>query len=208
MTAGSAAVSARRRCYRRPAVYLRNLKTLLRRSSACLSSIRRPLGTIRAAPSGMANRSSDERVASLESSMGGKTLEEHFREHAELIDRRFGEVHARFAAQDKRFDAIDALVSLSDLTAQFVSRSTCKIVRHFWTSGSIESTTSLRRASFAAMPWMLILKKLEAASEMTLAVRALTSGSSAAPSQSPPAAKSPRSIATPAPALQDVARDW
>ena len=56
----------------------------------------------------MANRSLDERVASLESSMGGKTLEEHFREHAELIDRRFGEVHARFAAQDKRFDAIDA----------------------------------------------------------------------------------------------------
>jgi len=40
--------------------------------------------------------------------MGGKTLEEHFREHAELIDRRFAEIHARFTAQDKRFDAIDA----------------------------------------------------------------------------------------------------
>jgi hypothetical protein len=40
--------------------------------------------------------------------MGGKTLKEHFREHAELIDRRFVEVHARFTAQDKRFEAIDA----------------------------------------------------------------------------------------------------
>ena len=40
--------------------------------------------------------------------MGGKTLDDHPREHAELVDRRFVEVHARFAAHDKRFDAIDA----------------------------------------------------------------------------------------------------
>ena len=56
----------------------------------------------------MTNRSLDERVTIIEASMGGKTLAEHFREHAELIDRRFAEVHARLAAQDRRFDAIDA----------------------------------------------------------------------------------------------------
>jgi hypothetical protein len=76
-------------------------------------------GIVRAALPGMANKSLDERVGSLESSMGGRTLKEHFREHAELIDRRFGEVHARFAAQDKRFDAIDARFVAID--AQFVA---------------------------------------------------------------------------------------
>lgn len=63
---------------------------------------------LRATCEGMADTSIEERVAILERFMGGKTLEEHFREHAELIDRRFAEVHARFTAQDKRFDAIDA----------------------------------------------------------------------------------------------------
>ena len=43
-----------------------------------------------------------------EGMMAGKTLEEHFREQGELIDRRFAEVDARFTAQDRRFDAIDA----------------------------------------------------------------------------------------------------
>jgi hypothetical protein len=50
----------------------------------------------------------EKRIAVLEAMMGSKTLEGHFREHAELIDRRFAEIHARFTAQDKRFDAIDA----------------------------------------------------------------------------------------------------
>jgi hypothetical protein len=66
----------------------------------------------------MADKTLDQRVAILEASMGGKTLEEHFREHAELIDRRFtlvdlrfAEVHGRFNAQDKRFEAIDAQFS-------------------------------------------------------------------------------------------------
>lgn len=66
----------------------------------------------------MTDKTLDQRVALLEASMGGKTLEEHFREHAELIDRRFAlvdlrfaEVHARFTAQDKRFEAIDAQFS-------------------------------------------------------------------------------------------------
>ena len=49
----------------------------------------------------MADKSLDERVALIEASMGGKSLTEHFREHAELIDRRFADVHARLAAQDK-----------------------------------------------------------------------------------------------------------
>ena len=66
----------------------------------------------------MADKTLDQRVAILEASMGGKTLEENFREHAELIDRRFtlvdllfAEVHGRFNAQDKRFEAIDAQFS-------------------------------------------------------------------------------------------------
>ena len=63
----------------------------------------------------MADKTLDQRVALLEASVGGKSLEEHFREHAELIDRRFtlvdprfAEVQARFNAQDKRFEAMDA----------------------------------------------------------------------------------------------------
>src|SRR5215203_6736317 len=74
----------------------------------------------------MASKSIDERVAFLEKSMGGRTIEEHFREHAELIDRRFGEVNARFAAMDARFvsmetrfTAIDARFNAIDL--QFVA---------------------------------------------------------------------------------------
>lgn len=62
----------------------------------------------------MSDKSLEKRVTVLEAMMGDKTLEEHFREHAELIDRRFAEVHARFAeiharftAQDKRFEAMD-----------------------------------------------------------------------------------------------------
>lgn len=67
----------------------------------------------------MTDKSFDERVALLEKSMGVKSLEEHFREHGELIDRRFAEVHARFTAQDKRFDAIDARFGAID--AQFMA---------------------------------------------------------------------------------------
>ena len=81
----------------------------------------------------MTNRSIDERVAFLERSMGGKTLEEHFREHAELIDRRFAEVHARFSGDsraihcsrqtlrglDRRFEAVDARFVSIDV--QFVA---------------------------------------------------------------------------------------
>jgi septation ring formation regulator EzrA len=67
---------------------------------------------------GVTEQTFDQRVAFLEKSMEGKTLAEHFREHAELIDRRFTEVdlgfaavHARLSAQDKRFEAIDAQFS-------------------------------------------------------------------------------------------------
>ena len=66
------------------------------------------VGTVPAAPAAMEDQSIEQRVAVLERHMGGRTLEEHFREHAELIDRRFAEVHARFTAQDRRFDAIEA----------------------------------------------------------------------------------------------------
>ncbi len=81
----------------------------------------RLLACFRHSMRGMADKSLGERLALLETSMGGKTLEEHFREHAELIDRRFAEVHARFAeiyarftAQDKRFDGIDARLTAID----------------------------------------------------------------------------------------------
>ena len=60
-----------------------------------------------AALRGMADKSLDERVALLERYMAGKTLEGHFREHAELIDRRFAEMYAHVSAQNKRFEAID-----------------------------------------------------------------------------------------------------
>ncbi len=67
---------------------------------------------------GMSDNSLEQRVAVIEAMMGGKTLEEHFREQAELIDRRFAEVHAgfaevraRLAAHDKRFEAIEAQFS-------------------------------------------------------------------------------------------------
>jgi hypothetical protein len=41
----------------------------------------------------MADKSLQQRVAIIEQSMDGKTLQEHFREHGELMDRRFAEVH-------------------------------------------------------------------------------------------------------------------
>jgi DNA anti-recombination protein RmuC len=39
----------------------------------------------------MAKKSLEERVGALEAQLGNKTLEQHFREQAELIDRRFAE---------------------------------------------------------------------------------------------------------------------
>jgi hypothetical protein len=39
----------------------------------------------------MPEKSLEARVAAIEKQMAGKTLETHFREHAELIDRRFAE---------------------------------------------------------------------------------------------------------------------
>ena len=64
----------------------------------------------------MADRSIEERIAVIEGYMAGRTLEEHFREHAELIDRRFAEVHARFTAQDKRFEAIESRFTAIEFT--------------------------------------------------------------------------------------------
>ena len=39
----------------------------------------------------MAEKSLEESVGALEAQLGNKTLEQHFREQAELIDRRFAE---------------------------------------------------------------------------------------------------------------------
>ena len=49
----------------------------------------------------MANKSLEERVGALEAQLGNKTLEQHFRDQAELIDRRFIE---SFREQAELFD--------------------------------------------------------------------------------------------------------
>ena len=53
---------------------------------------------------GMANRSLEQRVSAIEAQLAGKTLEEHFRAQAELID-------ARFAARDARLGRLERDVS-------------------------------------------------------------------------------------------------
>ncbi len=125
-----------------------------RRASArrAVAHGRRRRGTVRAAPDGMADQSLEERVAVLEGYMGGRTLEEHFREHAELIDRRFAEVHARFAqvharftAQDKRFEAIEST---------FHARSSRASRRS--TRASPPSMRSLRLFTADSRPWMSV----------------------------------------------------
>ena len=50
----------------------------------------------------MAGKSLADRVAALEAKVGGKTIEEQFREQAELIDKLF---IYRFDEMDKRWDA-------------------------------------------------------------------------------------------------------
>jgi hypothetical protein len=85
----------------------------------CSTTMLPSSGMLPAASQGMADKSLDQRVALLERSMGDKTLEEHFRQHAELIDRRFAEMHARFTAQDKRFEAVDA--RFTSIDARFAS---------------------------------------------------------------------------------------
>jgi hypothetical protein len=48
----------------------------------------------------MAKKSLEERVSAIEAELAGKTLEEHFREQAELIDRLFA---YRFEELDKKW---------------------------------------------------------------------------------------------------------
>ena len=59
----------------------------------------------------MAKKSLEERVSAIEAQLGDKTLQEHFRNQAELIDRLFayhlGEIDKRFGQMDKRFDEMD-----------------------------------------------------------------------------------------------------
>jgi hypothetical protein len=50
----------------------------------------------------LADKSLEVRLSAVEAQLGGKTLQEHFREQAELIDRLF--VY-RFEDLDKRWDA-------------------------------------------------------------------------------------------------------
>ena len=50
----------------------------------------------------MPAKSLDARVAAIETQMAGKTLETHFREHAELFDRMLA---YRFEESDKKWDA-------------------------------------------------------------------------------------------------------
>jgi hypothetical protein len=54
----------------------------------------------------MAGKSLEDRVGMLEKKLGSKTLEEQFREEAELIDRRFLEVYSRFTRVDNELAII------------------------------------------------------------------------------------------------------
>jgi hypothetical protein len=54
---------------------------------------------------GMADQSLEDRVSALEAQLGNKTLEQHFREQAELIDRRIEDVEARLEAKLKPIKA-------------------------------------------------------------------------------------------------------
>ena len=59
----------------------------------------------------MAKKSLEERVSAIEVQLGDKTLQEHFREQAELIDGLFAyhlvEIDKRFGQVDKRFDEMN-----------------------------------------------------------------------------------------------------
>jgi hypothetical protein len=50
----------------------------------------------------MSDNTLDERVSAIEAQLQGKTLEEHFREQSQLIDRLFAD---RFEEFDKKWDA-------------------------------------------------------------------------------------------------------
>ena len=63
-------------------------------------------GTNSAAAIVVAKRSLEERVALIEAQFGGKTLAEHFREQAELIDRRFLLVDPRFHQIDEQLHSL------------------------------------------------------------------------------------------------------
>ena len=52
----------------------------------------------------MAEKSLEERVRAIEVQLAGKTLEEHFREQAELIDERFAELNEKWEPRFSRLD--------------------------------------------------------------------------------------------------------
>ena len=56
----------------------------------------------------MAEKSVVQRVSAIEAQLAGKTLEEHFREQAELIDQRFTEQDQKW---DERFERLERDVS-------------------------------------------------------------------------------------------------
>ena len=80
-------------------------------------------------------------MALIEAQFGGKTLAEHFREQAELIDRRFLLV-------DQRFHQIDE--QLHSLTRDFVS---CGAVSKFFSAVKASSTAGSARSGLEAGAW-------------------------------------------------------
>ena len=61
----------------------------------------------------MADRTVEQRIDDIERMMADKTLHEHFREQAELIDRRLAAQDMRFEAIDQRFSRVEkALIAL------------------------------------------------------------------------------------------------
>ena len=60
----------------------------------------------------MRTKSLEERVTLLENLFAGMTLEEHFRQQAELLDLRFLSVDERFSTSDEHFARVDAQLSV------------------------------------------------------------------------------------------------
>ena len=62
------------------------------------------LGTLFALGLFMAKKSLEERVTAIEVQLAGKTLQEHFREQAELIDQRFAEQNQKWETRFGRLE--------------------------------------------------------------------------------------------------------
>jgi hypothetical protein len=86
----------------------------------------------------MAKESLEERVAVIEAQLAGKTLEEHFREQAEMIDERFAVLDAKW---DARFQVMER-----DITTLKVDVSALKV-----DVGSLKKDMTIVREGMAVL---------------------------------------------------------